>query len=253
LVPRAEPVPPILSVEALSVHYGRVQALFDVSLAVPDSSIVSVVGPNGAGKSTMLNALIGLLPSSGALRYDGHSIEQWEVEERVAGGMCLVPEKRELFSSMSVEDNLKLGGFLKRHDGSVTQDLENVYARFPRLRERRLQMAATLSGGERQMLAIGRALMSRPKLLMLDEPSLGLAPLIVEEIFRIITSLKEADVSILLIEQNARAALRISDYGYVIENGRKVLEGSGQQLASDPNVVASFLGKHTETKRDDLT
>jgi branched-chain amino acid transport system ATP-binding protein len=252
LAPRAEPVPPILSVEALSVRYGRVQALFDVSLEIPASSIVSVVGPNGAGKSTMLNALIGLLPSSGTLRYDGHPVEQWDVEERVAGGMCLVPEKRELFSSMSVEENLKLGGFLKRHDGSVAHDLEQVYATFPRLRERRLQMAATLSGGERQMLAIGRALMSRPKLLMLDEPSLGLAPLIVEEIFRIITSLKDTGVSILLIEQNARAALRISDYGYVIENGRKVLEGSGRQLASDPNVVASFLGKHAGTKKGDL-
>jgi branched-chain amino acid transport system ATP-binding protein len=246
LAPQAEPLPPILGVDALSVRYGRVQALFDVSLAVPKSSIVSVVGPNGAGKSTMLNALIGLLPSAGGLRYDGRPIAEWEVEERVAAGMCLVPEKRELFSSMSVEENLKLGGFLKRHDRTAPDALEHVYARFPRLRERRAQMAATLSGGERQMLAIGRALMSRPKLLMLDEPSLGLAPLIVEEIFRIITSLKEAGVSILLIEQNARAALRISDYGYVIENGRNMLEGSGAQLASDPNVVASFLGKSRE-------
>lgn len=247
----APPVEPtILKVEALSVQYGRVQALFDVSIAVSKSSIVSVVGPNGAGKSTMLNALIGLLPSSGELHYDGRSIQKWEVEERVAAGMCLVPEKRELFSSMTVEENLKLGSFLRRHEGSIAQDFDHVYARFPRLRERRRQMAATLSGGERQMLAIGRALMSRPKLLMLDEPSLGLAPLIVEEIFRIITSLKKIGVSILLIEQNARAALRISDYGYVIENGRNVLEGSGQQLSSDPKVVASFLGKSRQASQD---
>jgi branched-chain amino acid transport system ATP-binding protein len=243
LAPQLEVTPPILRVEALSVFYGRVQALFDVSLAVPKSSIVSVVGPNGAGKSTMLNALIGLLPASGALRYNGDPIERWDVEERVAGGLCLVPETRELFGSMSVEGNLKLGGFLRRHTASVADDLDQVYMRFPRLRERRAQMAATLSGGERQMLAIGRALMSRPKVLMLDEPSLGLAPLIVEEIFHIITSLRQAGVSILLVEQNARAALQISDYGYVIENGHKVVEGSGQQLASNPNVITSFLGK----------
>lgn len=233
----------MLEAEKLSVRYGQVEALHSISLRVPDVSIVTVIGPNGAGKSTLLNALMGLLPAAGAVCYRGEAIRQWEIEERVAAGLCLVPERRELFGSMTVEDNLALGSFLHRRDRvGIAQDLSRVYEHFPKLRERRGQFAATLSGGERQMLAIGRALMSRPRLLMLDEPSLGLAPLIVREIFHIIVALRETGVSILLVEQNARAALEVADYGYVLETGVQVMEGSARELAVNPRVVESYLG-----------
>jgi branched-chain amino acid transport system ATP-binding protein len=235
---------PLLAVHDLHVRYGRVEALTGVSLAVPPGGIVTVIGPNGAGKSTLLNALMGLLPASaGSVRYAG-AAPPASVEARVAAGMCLVPEKRELFASMSVRDNLQLGAYarVRAGDRRAMDTLAEVYQRFPRLRERQAQLAGTLSGGERQMLAIGRALMGRPRLLMLDEPSLGLAPLIVRDIFRIIGSLREAGVAILLVEQNARAALHIADHGYVIETGAVVLQGPAVQLAGDPGVVASYLG-----------
>jgi branched-chain amino acid transport system ATP-binding protein len=234
----------LLEVRSLSVAYGKVEAIHDVSIEAAEGSIVTVIGPNGAGKTTLLGAIMGLLPSRGEIRWRGEALAGTTVEERVARGLVLVPEKRELFASMSVGDNLALGAFARRRDGdaAVRRSLDDVFARFPRLAERRDQLAGTLSGGERQMLALGRALMGRPKLLMLDEPSLGLAPLIVREIFSIIVALRDTGVTILLVEQNARAALQVSDHGYVLETGERVLAGPSRELASDPKVAATYLG-----------
>ncbi len=234
----------LLSIAKLDVFYGSVQALFGASIDVRAGSIVTVIGPNGAGKTTMLNAIAGLLPSRGALHYERRSIARLEVEERVAAGLCLVPERRELFDSLPVRENLMLGAYLRyrRRDGDIKADLESVYRRFPRLKERENQAAATLSGGERQMLAFGRALMSRPKLLLLDEPSMGLAPLIVREIIRVVAELRSSGISILLVEQNARAALKVADYAYVLENGAIMLSGYAADVARDPRVIATYLG-----------
>jgi branched-chain amino acid transport system ATP-binding protein len=235
----------LLEVRDLRVAYGKVEAVHGVSLAVGEGSIVTVIGPNGAGKTTLLGASIGLLPSRGDIIYAGASIAGIAVEQRVALGLCLVPERRELFAAMSVADNLELGAFQRYRAGdrTIRQAREEVYARFPRLAERQRQLAATLSGGERQMLALGRALMAKPRLLMLDEPSLGLAPLIVKEIFNIIATLKATGVSILLVEQNARAALQIADYGYVLETGELAIEGPSAELAVNPRVAATYLGQ----------
>lgn len=234
----------ILTVTDLSVRYGKVEALHGVSLTVPAGAIVTVIGPNGAGKTTLLSAIMGLLPSTGTIHFAGNRVGVPDVEALVTQGMALVPEKRELFGEMSVEDNLILGAFqrYRRGDRSIAATLEEVYTIFPRLKERRTQMAATLSGGERQMLAVGRALMGKPRLLLLDEPSLGLAPLIIREIFRTIARLREQGVSILLVEQNARAALQVADYGYVLETGEVTLAGPAEQLANDPQVIETYLG-----------
>jgi len=233
-----------LEVSRLSVAYGKVEALHRASLRVAEGSIVTVIGPNGAGKTTLLGAVMGLLPASGTLRYAGAALEGVPTEDRVARGMCLVPERRELFAGLSVQDNLRLGAFHRRGAGEreLAADLDAVYTRFPRLRERAQQLAATLSGGERQMLALGRALMAKPRLLLLDEPSLGLAPRIVREIYHIIADLKRTGVSMLLVEQNARAALQVADYGYVLETGDIVLEGPARELAGNPRVVETYLG-----------
>jgi branched-chain amino acid transport system ATP-binding protein len=231
---------PILSLHGVTISYGKVDAVRGASLQVEAGRIVTVIGANGAGKSTLLNAVMGVLPARGEILFDGRSQAGRPVESRVGAGMSLVPEKRELFASLSVEDNLRLGAF--RVKTRNTGDLERVYALFPRLRERHRQAAGTLSGGERQMLAMGRALMARPRLLMLDEPSLGLAPLIVKDIFRIIVELKRTGVAILLIEQNARAALQVADHAYVLETGEITLEGPAGTLASDPRVIESYLG-----------
>ena len=239
---------PILEVQDLSARYGKVGALVGASLSVPAGSIVTVIGANGAGKSTLLNAVMGSLPqtghASGAVRYDGGDVRGWKAERRVAAGMSLVPEKRELFGTMSVEDNLLLGGFrrYRARENGWKSTLDEVYDLFPRLRERRAQEAGTLSGGERQMLAVGRALMAKPRLLMLDEPSLGLAPRIVREIFHIIARLRQTGVAILLVEQNARAALQVADYGYVLETGEIALHGPAHDLADNPRVIESYLG-----------
>lgn len=244
---------PILSVSGLSVRYGKVEALHNVSLDVRPGQIVSVIGPNGAGKSTLLNAVMGALPSTGhangPVRYRGEDVSGLPVEKRVELGMCLVPEKRELFSTMTVEDNLVLGAYRRKRAGErdFLDQLDPVFERFPRLKERRKQAAGTLSGGERQMLALGRALMSKPDLLMLDEPSLGLAPLIVKEIFHIISALRGTGVATLLIEQNARAALQVSDYGYVLETGELALEGAAHSLAENPRVIETYLGLAKKT------
>ncbi|WP_085316749.1 ABC transporter ATP-binding protein [Derxia lacustris] len=234
----------VLEVRGLCVAYGKVEAVHDVDLAVPEGSIVTVIGPNGAGKTTTLAALMGLLPMRGSVGFDGRIDARPTVERRVAAGLALVPESRDLFSEMSIEDNLRLGAFQRHRDGhrDAATTLREVYALFPRLLERRTQAAGTLSGGERQMLALGRALMGKPRLLMLDEPSLGLAPLIVRDIFRIIVQLRARGVSVLLVEQNARAALQVADYAYVLENGRVALEGPASELATDPRVVESYLG-----------
>jgi branched-chain amino acid transport system ATP-binding protein len=238
----------LLRVEGLAVRYGKVAALSPVSLDVPAGSIVTVIGANGAGKSTMLNAIMGALPITGQavgdVHFGGQPVSGWAVERRVAAGMSLVPERRELFASMSVEDNLLLGGFrrYRMREAGWRDSMHDVYELFPRLKERRTQQAGTLSGGERQMLAVGRALMAKPRLLMLDEPSLGLAPRIVREIFHIIARLREAGVSILLVEQNARAALQVADEGYVLETGEVVLSGPATELAGNPRVVESYLG-----------
>jgi branched-chain amino acid transport system ATP-binding protein len=235
----------LLDASDLHVAYGRVEAVRGVSLAVQPGQIVTVIGPNGAGKTTLLAALMGLLPSTGVAHYQGADLAQMDVEDRVAAGLCLVPEKRELFAEMSVADNLLLGGWLSRRDRAGTRaEFDRVYSLFPRLAERRSQRAGTLSGGERQMLALGRALMSRPRLLLLDEPSLGLAPLIVREIFRIITGLRDSGVSVLLVEQNARAALEAADYGYVLETGSVVAHGPAAGLLHDPVLIETYLGGH---------
>lgn len=234
----------LLTVTDLHAGYGRAEVLTGLNLRLPQGAVVTVIGPNGAGKSTTLNALMGVLPSRGQVLFDGADISKLGLEERVMKGLALVPEKRELFTTMSVEDNLLLGGFRPLRLGlrDWRAGLEKVYALFPRLRERRAQLAGTLSGGERQMLAVGRALMAQPKVLMLDEPSLGLAPLIVKEVFRIVAALRDAGVAILLIEQNARAALEVADYGYVLETGEIGLEGPASELARDPRVIETYLG-----------
>ena len=232
---------PILRTESLSVSYGRVEAVRGASIEIPAGGVVTVIGANGAGKTSLLNAIMGVLPSTGAVAFDGRALGRTPIEERVAGGLSLVPEKRELFASMSVEDNLRLGGY--RLGGSaIRAGLGEIYGRFPRLRERRDQMAGTLSGGERQMLAMGRALMGRPRVLMLDEPSLGLAPRIVKEIFQIVAELRRTGVAILLVEQNARAALAIADWAYVMELGEIVIQGPAAELADDRRVIESYLG-----------
>jgi branched-chain amino acid transport system ATP-binding protein len=235
----------LLSIDQVSVAYDKVEAVRGVSLAIEPGQIVTVIGPNGAGKTTLLGAAIGLLPWRGRMSFDGIDLRRLDIEARIERGFCLVPETRELFGDLSVSDNLLLGGYSRRRDAAgLKQSLADVYGRFPRLNERRAQKASTLSGGERQMLALGRALMAKPRLLMLDEPSLGLAPIIVREVFRIIASLRELGVSILLVEQNARAALETADFGYVLETGEIVHSGAAAELMHDPRVTASYLGGH---------
>jgi len=213
-------------------------------LQVMPGGVITVIGPNGAGKSTTLNALMGLLKASGGIEFNGQAIDDTTLEERVMLGIALVPERRELFTTMSVADNLLLGGYrpMKLGDRQWRDGLDQVYSLFPRLKERERQMAGTLSGGERQMLAVARALMGQPKLLMLDEPSLGLAPRVVKEIFNIIERLRESGVSILLVEQNARAALAVADHAYVLETGDVSLQGPAGELAKDPRVIETYLG-----------
>jgi branched-chain amino acid transport system ATP-binding protein len=234
----------VLSVKGLRAGYGRAEVLHGIDLQAPQGSVITVIGPNGAGKSTFLNALMGVLPAQGHLEFQGQPISALSLEERVMLGIALVPEKRELFGTMPVEDNLVLGAFrqVRLRNPKWREQIDVVYQLFPRLKERRTQLAGTLSGGERQMLAVGRALMSRPTLLMLDEPSLGLAPLVVREIFHTVENLRQTGVTILLVEQNARAALETADYGYVLEMGEVALSGEAEQLAHDPRVIDTYLG-----------
>ena len=231
----------LLSVTDAHIAYGKVEAVRGVSLAVGDNEIVTIVGANGAGKTTLLNAVMGVLPLKGRVTFAGADLGRLEIEDRVALGLSLVAEHRELFASMNVEDNLELGAF-RVGRAQAAGAFERVYALFPRLKERRKQLAGTLSGGEQQMLAMGRTLMGAPKLLMLDEPSLGLAPIIVADIFRTIGELRSAGVSVLLVEQNAHAALKIADRAYVMELGEFILDGKASDIAANERVAASYLG-----------
>jgi len=234
----------MLTIADISKSYGTRELFSEVSLFIARTDRLGLIGPNGAGKSTLLNTLMGILPGQGAIVFEGEDIGRLALEERVMRGISLVPEKRELFSSMPVQDNLILGGFRQQRLGNARwrDKLDEVYTLFPRLKERRQQLAGTLSGGERQMLAVGRSLMAGPKLLMLDEPSLGLAPLIVREVFAIIERLRQTGVTIVLIEQNARAALAVADHAYVLEMGELVLDGPAAELAQDPRVIDTYLG-----------
>ena len=235
---------PLLRIRDLHAGYGRAEVLHGITLKATAGSVITVIGPNGAGKSTLLNALMGVLQARGQVEYDGSSVALRSLEERVMLGMALVPETRALFGTMSVEDNLLLGAYRQVRLGhkDSAKALNEVFVLFPRLRERRAQLAGTLSGGERQMLAVGRALMGKPQLLMLDEPSLGLAPLVVRDIFATIAALRATGVTILLVEQNARAALEVADYGYVLEMGEIALQGPAEDLARDPRVIETYLG-----------
>ena len=240
---------PLLNLKNLCVYYGRIQAVHDVHLQLSAGQIVTVIGPNGAGKSSLLNAIMQALPATGRvegqIEFAQADIRFWPIEQRVQAGLSLVPEKRELFASMSVEDNLRLGAYVRKQarERNYLDQLSEVYRIFPRLKERAKQQAGTLSGGERQMLAVGRALMAKPKVLMLDEPSLGLAPLIVKDIFSIIDQLRTSGVGILLVEQNARMALQTADYAYVLETGEVVLEGAAKDLIDNPKVIETYLGR----------
>ena len=233
----------LLSVGDLSAGYGKAEVLHGVSLSIAEKQIVAIVGPNGAGKSTLMHAVMGLLPRKGTVSFMGEDAGDagWMVER----GVVMVPETRALFTDMSVEDNLLLGGFARWRQGArdLRPAMDEVFGVFPRLAERRRQLAGTLSGGERQMLALGRALMGKPRLLLLDEPSLGLAPKIVADIFRVIGAMRDRGIAILLVEQNARAALQIADYGYVLEMGRVALHGASELLAEDARVIETYLGR----------
>jgi branched-chain amino acid transport system ATP-binding protein len=235
---------PLLDIRDLHAGYGKAEVLHGINLHADAGQVITVIGPNGAGKTTLLNTLMGLLPTRGQMFYRGEDISAFTLEERVMMGIALVPEKRELFGTMTVEDNLELGGFRQMRMGNRQwrSRIDDVYDLFPRLKERRTQLSGTLSGGERQMLAVGRSLMSNPDVLMLDEPSLGLAPLIVKEIFSIIETLRKTGVTIVLVEQNARAALAVADYGYVLEMGEVSLHGPAAELAQDSRVIDTYLG-----------
>jgi len=243
--PAADGRPPLLAVERLSVRYGGVQALSEVDLSVGHGQLVTVIGANGAGKSSLVNAIVGVVPKAGGrVLLDGEDVTQATPEALVGRGVVLVPERRELFAALTVEDNLRLGAYRRylRGDRDIRASLDEVYATFPQLANRRRQLAGTMSGGEQQMLAIGRAMMARPRLLLLDEPSLGLAPLIVEEIFRVVAALRDAGATVLLIEQNARAALRLADHGYLLETGNVLLSAPAAELARDERVASAYLG-----------
>lgn len=233
----------MLEVKDLTVHYGMIQAVRDVSFTVNEGEIVTLIGANGAGKTTILRALSGLeRVKSGEISYLGRSLDSLSPQQRVKDGISHVPEGRHVFKGLSVKENLELGAFLRKDREAVEEDLEQIYQRFPVLKERLKQNAATLSGGEQQMLAMGRALMSRPKLLLLDEPSMGLAPIFIQEIFNIIQQIQSTGTTVLLIEQNAKMALEIANRGYVLETGRIVTSGTGQSLLNSPEVQKAYLG-----------
>lgn len=243
--------PVALQLEGVSAGYFGVDVVQDVTILLPRGQIVTVIGPNGAGKTTLLGAAMGLIASKGRIQAGDKVFSNPATQDMVGSDVALVPEKRELFAEMSVEDNLRLGAFRHRRRGPEfwRAQLESVYRLFPRLKERSKQEAATLSGGERQMLALGRALMSDPKVLLLDEPSLGLAPLIVRDIFQAVRRLRDQGVSILLVEQNARAAIEIADYAYVLETGRVVIEGPASVVGHNERVVHAYLGRGSQEQR----
>ena len=235
----------MLKIEDLPVHYGGIHALRGISLEVPDGKIVTLIGANGAGKSTTLRTITGLVKaSSGSIRWNDQELLGKSIDKIVASGIAMSPEGRRVFPDLSVLENLKIGAYLRKEKAGIAGDIEWVYSLFPRLQERSWQLAGTLSGGEQQMLAVGRALMSRPKLLLLDEPSLGLAPLVVQDIFTIIREINRQGVTVLLIEQNANMALKTADLAYVLETGRITLSGTGAELLANEKVKEAYLGKH---------
>lgn len=234
----------MLEIKDLQVHYGGIHALRGISLEIPDGKIISLIGANGAGKSTTLKAIMGLVPkTTGTVLYNGKDITASKTKDIVKDGLILTPEGRRVFPDLTVDENIKLGAYVRKDKEEIAKDHKWVFELFPRLEERKWQAAGTLSGGEQQMLAVARSLMGRPRLLMMDEPSLGLAPLIVKNIFEIIKEINRAGVNVLLIEQNAKAALEISDYGYVMETGVVTLAGPGKQLLADENVKKAYLGE----------
>ena len=237
------PKKPILELRGVEVHYGGVRALGGISLRVPEGSVVALIGANGAGKTTTLKAICGLVrPRNGEILFKGRNLTDLPTEKIVASGISLVPEGRRVFPNLTVLENLMLGAYSRADREAIMTDLEWVYQLFPRLRDRRSQKAGTLSGGEQQMLAIGRGLMARPELLLMDEPSLGLAPKLVEEVFHVIEQIHREGKAILLVEQNARLALSLADYAYVLETGRIAVEGPGRQLLTDDDVRKAYLG-----------
>jgi branched-chain amino acid transport system ATP-binding protein len=232
----------LLAIENLTSRYGRIEVLHGITLTVRKGEIVTLVGSNGAGKTTLMRAIAGVQPiAGGSICFDNRTIDRLRPHQRVAGGIAQVPEGRQIFAPLSVEDNLRLGAFTRK-DREIASDLDEIYALFPALAERRASVAGALSGGQQQMLAIGRALMARPKLILLDEPSMGLAPVLVEQIFTIIGGLKARGLTVLLVEQNANLALAIADQGYVIETGHIVMSGRGKELLNDPRVRSAYLG-----------
>jgi branched-chain amino acid transport system ATP-binding protein len=232
----------MLEIEGVTSHYGRVQALHGIHIQVNEGQLVALVGANGAGKSTLLRAISGVQPiSTGAIRFDGKNITALRAHARVSAGICQVPEGRQVFAPMSVEDNIHLGAYCRRKS-AVEYETEKMYSLFPILKEKRRQLAGNLSGGQQQMLAMARALMGQPKLLLLDEPSMGLAPLLVQEIFRVVADLRGRGITILLVEQNAHAALSIADSGYVMETGAISMSGSGKDLLHDDRIRSAYLG-----------
>lgn len=234
----------MIKIDNLVVAYGGIEALKGISLEVPSGKIVTLVGANGAGKSTTLKSIVGLVkPKSGSINYEGTDLTKLNTERMVEKGIALVPEGRRVFADLTVLENLKIGAYRRKDAKGIAEDLEKVYSLFPRLKERTWQLSGTLSGGEQQMLAIGRALMSRPKLIMMDEPSLGLAPIIVKELFGIIKKINEEGMTVLLIEQNANAALKIADIGYIMETGKITLSGSGQELLANDEIKKAYLGE----------
>ena len=234
----------MLEIRNLNVHYGGIHALRGINLEVDDGKIISLIGANGAGKSTTLKSVMGLVPkSAGSVVWNGRNITRLETKEIVKAGIALCPEGRKVFPDLTVAENLTIGAYLRKDKEEIKKDRDWVYELFPRMKEREWQLAGTLSGGEQQMLAVGRALMTKPKLLMLDEPSLGLAPLVIKDIFSIIRQIKEAGVNVLLIEQNAKAALEISDFAYVMETGTITMSGPGRELLSDDRVKKAYLGE----------
>ena len=234
----------MLEIRNLNVHYGGIHALRGINLEVDDGKIISLIGANGAGNSTTLKSVMGLVPkSAGSVVWNGRDITRLETKEIVKAGIALCPEGRKVFPDLTVAENLTIGAYLRKDKEEIKKDRDWVYELFPRMKEREWQLAGTLSGGEQQMLAVGRALMTKPKLLMLDEPSLGLAPLVIKDIFSIIRQIKEAGVNVLLIEQNAKAALEISDFAYVMETGTITMSGPGRELLSDDRVKKAYLGE----------
>ena len=235
----------MLKIENLFVSYGGIQALRGISLEVPDGKIVTLIGANGAGKSTTLRTITGLVKaSSGSIQWNGEELLGKSIDKIVGSGIAMSPEGRRVFADMSVVENLRIGAYLRKDKAGVEEDIQWVYGLFPRLEERSWQLAGTLSGGEQQMLAVGRALMSRPKLMMLDEPSLGLAPLVVQDIFSIIGEINKQGVTVLLIEQNANMALKMADQAYVLETGNITMSGTGAELLADERVREAYLGKN---------